>query len=95
MWRLNPGEVTDDTDMALCVARGDWFVAAEELHKASGKTAGNGSLMRTLPVAGGLAGIHIGFQQIPTYLTEKIILKEEILQLADKLYHLRIQGQVK
>jgi ADP-ribosyl-[dinitrogen reductase] hydrolase len=30
---------------------GDWFTAVERAHKILGKSAGNGSLMRCLPVA--------------------------------------------
>src|SRR5882724_11695836 len=42
-----PGEWTDDTSMALAIAE----VAAADLHQRTGHTAGNGSLMRTAPVA--------------------------------------------
>ncbi|GAB6172366.1 ADP-ribosyl-[dinitrogen reductase] hydrolase [Paradesulfitobacterium aromaticivorans] len=99
VWDLEPGETTDDTAMALAVARGilanpgdplpfiaeefvawfktdpkdvgniirttltegirrgasteeEWQIAAKIAHDANGgKSAGNGSLMRTLPVA--------------------------------------------
>ncbi|MFD1956795.1 ADP-ribosylglycohydrolase family protein [Paenibacillus thailandensis] len=91
VWRLEPGEVTDDTMMTLCVAEGllvnpddpreaigtrfiewygtkpkdigniirqslrnyegDWFEAAFLAHMDLGQSAGNGSLMRCLPVA--------------------------------------------
>lgn len=91
VWRLEPGEVTDDTMMTLCVAdgilnnaddplssigdeflkwcatspkdigniirqvfrsyNGDWFEAACAAHEMLGQSAGNGSLMRCLPVA--------------------------------------------
>jgi ADP-ribosyl-[dinitrogen reductase] hydrolase len=94
IWRLEPGEVTDDTAMTLAVAEGiitnptnpideigknfikwrdsdpkdigiatlmafskfnemkNWFKASEAAHKAlDGKSAGNGTLMRCLPVA--------------------------------------------
>ncbi|MBB3111149.1 ADP-ribosyl-[dinitrogen reductase] hydrolase [Paenibacillus phyllosphaerae] len=92
VWRLEPGEVTDDTMMTLCVAEGileepdqpykpigdyfmkwfqsnpkdigniiravfhryegDWFEAALVVHEDfHGRSAGNGSLMRCLPVA--------------------------------------------
>lgn len=90
-WRLEPGEVTDDTMMTLCVAEGilakpddplaaigeqfmnwyqtrpkdigniirhtfehvadSWFEAAYVTHIEMGQSAGNGSLMRCLPVA--------------------------------------------
>ncbi|NOU66303.1 ADP-ribosyl-[dinitrogen reductase] hydrolase [Paenibacillus sp. LMG 31461] len=90
-WRLEPGEVTDDTMMTLCVAEGilanpkdpldaigvefmkwyqtrpkdigniirhtfenveeSWFEAAYVTHIDMGQSAGNGSLMRCLPVA--------------------------------------------
>lgn len=90
-WRLEPGEVTDDTMMTLCVAEGilenprdpleaigaqfmswyqtrpkdigniirhtfenveeNWFEAAYITHIEMGQSAGNGSLMRCLPVA--------------------------------------------
>ena len=247
VWRLKPGEVTDDTEMTLCVARGilaspsdpiekigeefiawyntnpkdigliirsvirnykgDWFSAAEDLHRQTGKTAGNGSLMRTLPVAlaydnrgkmeeitrgqslmthfdpqateacilynrmahrllygdpleqvvqeevkgtiyeenlgqkpdcppdgyvvhtfhwvlywlmngrtftgmitgavnmggdsdtiaaiiGGLMGIHVGYAQIPAYLSDKILLKEDLLQIAQQIYEIPMNGKV-
>lgn len=90
---LIPGQVTDDTTMALCVSRGivanyhepievigeefvkwyrtnpsdignscrnsiamylkigDWFTASQMAHKQLGRSGGNGSLMRTLPIA--------------------------------------------
>lgn len=90
---LHPGQVTDDTQMMLGIARGilqdytnpvpavgdefvkwyqtnppdignicresirlfleegDWHQASETAHKRLGKSGGNGSLMRTLPVA--------------------------------------------
>lgn len=90
---LEPGEITDDTQMTLCVANGilknyndpiesigkefikwyesdpkdvglstthsisnyfilnDWKKASNQSHKTLGKSAGNGSLMRCLPVA--------------------------------------------
>lgn len=88
---LKAGEVTDDTEMTLCVARGilqnyenpidkigeefiawfksdpkdigvttintlskykgNWFEAAKLTHKKVGQSAGNGSLMRCLPIA--------------------------------------------
>ncbi|KRE86316.1 ADP-ribosyl-(dinitrogen reductase) hydrolase [Paenibacillus sp. Soil766] len=91
VWRLEPGEVTDDTMMTLCVAEGilakpddplaaigeqfmkwyqtrpkdigniirhtfenvedSWFEAAYVTHIEMGQSAGNGSLMRCLPVA--------------------------------------------
>ena len=91
VWRLEPGEVTDDTMMTLCVAEGilenprdpldaigvqfmhwyqtrpkdigntirhtfenvegNWFEAAYVTHIELGQSAGNGSLMRCLPVA--------------------------------------------
>ncbi|CAH1208094.1 ADP-ribosyl-[dinitrogen reductase] glycohydrolase [Paenibacillus allorhizoplanae] len=91
VWRLEPGEVTDDTMMTLCVAEGilenpkdpleaigvefmkwyqtrpkdigniirhtfenvekSWFEAAYITHNEMGQSAGNGSLMRCLPVA--------------------------------------------
>ncbi len=91
VWRLEPGEVTDDTMMTLCVAEGildspdspmeaigerflawyksdpkdigniirhvlgsydgHWFEAAYIAHMSMGQSAGNGSLMRCLPVA--------------------------------------------
>lgn len=91
VWRLEPGEVTDDTMMALCVAEGildnpdepmgaigerfrswyasrpkdvgniirhvleiyegDWFQAAFLADQDLGQSAGNGALMRCLPVA--------------------------------------------
>lgn len=91
VWRLEPGEVTDDTMMTLCVAdgilhhaddpvssigeeflkwyatspkdigniirqvfqsyNGDWLEAAISAHETLGQSAGNGSLMRCLPVA--------------------------------------------
>lgn len=91
VWQLSPGEVTDDTAMTLCVAKGiiqspddpiphmgeeflswyaqkpkdvgiiisqvlttykdNWEEAAKEVHhRLSGKSAGNGSLMRCLPI---------------------------------------------
>lgn len=90
VWHLEPGEVTDDTAMALCVAEGilhnpedpmnpigdnflawyrsdpkdigniirvvfstyegNWFEAAFLAHMDLGQSAGNGSLMRCLPV---------------------------------------------
>ena len=91
IWHLKPGEVTDDTAMTLCVAKGiiespddpipyiggeflkwynqkpkdvgiiisqvltmfkdDWEQAAKDVHyQLSGKSAGNGSLMRCLPI---------------------------------------------
>ncbi|MFC5404023.1 ADP-ribosylglycohydrolase family protein [Cohnella soli] len=90
VWRLAPGEVTDDTMMTLCVAEGilanpespmaaigdrflawyasnpkdigiiirhvlgsydgDWFEAAFLADMELGRSAGNGSLMRCLPV---------------------------------------------
>lgn len=89
--KLKPGEVTDDTEMTLCVAngivedykkplpaigkefikwmatkpkdvgistansiknfKGDWLAASKKSHEAVGKSAGNGSLMRCLPIA--------------------------------------------
>ena len=92
VWKVEPGETTDDTAMTLAVARGiiansddpieeigkrflqwrdtkpkdigitisiafenyqgDWFEAAENTHhQLNGKSAGNGSLMRCLPIA--------------------------------------------
>ncbi|MCM3039476.1 ADP-ribosylglycohydrolase family protein [Paenibacillus motobuensis] len=91
VWHLEPGEVTDDTMMTLCVAEGiledprepkaaigrlflewyrsrpkdigniirqafqkyegDWFETAFIAHMDLGQSAGNGSLMRCLPVA--------------------------------------------
>mgnify|MGYP001031220524 CR=1 FL=1 len=92
IFSFEKGEVSDDTDMTLAVARGilqqpdnpypfigkeflkwketmpkdigntidhvlthydgDWFFAAEQAHRSfGGKSAGNGSLMRVLPVA--------------------------------------------
>lgn len=91
VWELEPGEVTDDTMMTLCVAEGildspespmktigerfldwyksdpkdigniirhvlgnydgHWFEAAYIAHMSLGQSAGNGSLMRCLPVA--------------------------------------------
>ncbi|WP_195575110.1 ADP-ribosylglycohydrolase family protein [Paenibacillus sp. 1001270B_150601_E10] len=91
VWNLEPGEVTDDTMMTLCVVEGiledpaepkeaigrffikwyesrpkdigniirqvfhkydgDWFEAAFIAHMDLGQSAGNGSLMRCLPVA--------------------------------------------
>ncbi|RUS43334.1 ADP-ribosyl-[dinitrogen reductase] hydrolase [Cohnella sp. AR92] len=91
VWQLEPGEVTDDTMMTLCVAEGilenpadpkepigrrflewyrskpkdigniirhvlgiyegDWFEAAFLADLDLGQSAGNGSLMRCLPVA--------------------------------------------
>lgn len=91
VWRLAPGEVTDDTMMTLCVAEGimeqpaepmepighrflewyetkpkdigniirrvferyegDWLEAAFYAHHDLGQSGGNGSLMRCLPVA--------------------------------------------
>ncbi len=91
VWNLEPGEVTDDTMMTLCVAEGilenpsdpiesigrhffdwyesdpkdigniirhvfekyegDWFETAFISHMDLGQSAGNGSLMRCLPVA--------------------------------------------
>lgn len=92
VWRLQPGETTDDTAMTIAVAKGilcnpqdpippigeeflkwydsnpkdigniirevfrafkgDWFEAARQVHEmTSGRSAGNGSLMRCLPVA--------------------------------------------
>ncbi len=91
VWRLAPGEVTDDTQMTLCVAEGilshpgypedpigkqflqwfaskpkdvgmiiravlasyngDWYGTAKLVHEQMGQSAGNGSLMRCLPVA--------------------------------------------
>jgi ADP-ribosyl-[dinitrogen reductase] hydrolase len=79
VWNLEPGEVTDDTQMTLCVAegiladprnpvepigqnfliiravlgsyQGDWQQSAKAVHEYTGQSAGNGSLMRCLPVA--------------------------------------------
>ena len=92
VWKVEPGETTDDTAMTMAVARGiiansddpieeigkrflqwrdtkpkdigitisvafgnyqgDWFEAAEKTHhQLNGKSAGNGSLMRCLPIA--------------------------------------------
>lgn len=91
VWQLEPGEVTDDTMMTLCVAEGilddpsapvgkigkyfmewyytepkdigitirrvfqnytgDWLEAAKVTDQELGKSGGNGSLMRCLPVA--------------------------------------------
>ena len=92
IWHLKAGEITDDTAMTLCVAKGiiecsddpiphigeeflkwynqkpkdvgiiisqvltmftgDWEKAAKEVHyELSEKSAGNGSLMRCLPIA--------------------------------------------
>lgn len=91
VWRLEPGEVTDDTMMTLCVAEGilenprdpmqaigknflqwfdskpkdigniirrvfstyegNWFEAAMLADMDLGQSAGNGSLMRCLPIA--------------------------------------------
>lgn len=92
LFGFEKGEVSDDTDMTLCVAKGllaspldpygaigeaflawrdtkpkdmgnitesvfsmyngDWFYAAEQAHQSMfGRSAGNGSLMRVLPVA--------------------------------------------
>ncbi len=90
---LKPGQITDDTNMSLCIARGivrnpadpiaeigrefvkwyetdppdignscresirlyvekgDWFSASKEADILLGKSGGNGSLMRTLPIA--------------------------------------------
>ncbi|MEH7076551.1 ADP-ribosylglycohydrolase family protein [Neobacillus drentensis] len=91
VWKVMPGETTDDTAMTMAVARGimanpgnpieeigkhflkwrdtkpkdigitisvafgnyhgDWFEAAERTHQQlDGKSAGNGSLMRCLPI---------------------------------------------
>lgn len=92
VWKLVPGEVTDDTAMTICVAKGilknpeepiqaigeellkwystkpkdvgmtissvlsqfdgDWFKTSQLVRwQLNGKAGGNGSLMRTLPVA--------------------------------------------
>lgn len=91
-WNLQPGDITDDTEMTIAVVKGlmansnnpideigkqflrweqtnpkdigitirrvfqnyhgDWFQAAEHTHRQlNGKSAGNGSLMRCLPIA--------------------------------------------
>lgn len=45
-------------------------------------------------IIGGLIGIHVGYAQIPSYLSDKILLKEELLQVAQQLYEIRMNGKV-
>jgi ADP-ribosyl-[dinitrogen reductase] hydrolase len=42
----------------------------------------------TCAIAGGLAGLYYGYDAIPDRWKDKIILKDEILELAEKLYDL-------
>lgn len=43
-------------------------------------------------IAGGLAGLYWGFEAIPRRYVEVIVPKEELETLAEKLWHLRIDG---
>lgn len=44
----------------------------------------------TAAIAGGLAGLYYGYNNIPSKFKDKIILKKQLIELADKLYDLRI-----
>lgn len=206
-YRTDPKDIGGIIKRVIQNYAGNWYSAAEELHRKTGKTAGNGSLMRTLPVAlaysdrvkmeqvtrsqslmthfdarateacllynrmahrllkgesleqavveevrgtiyeenlgrkpaclpdgyvvntfrwvlywllnertfadmitgavntggdsdtiaaiiGGLMGIHVGYQQIPDHLADRILLKNEVLGIAQQLYEIRLNGKV-
>ena len=126
VWRLQPGETTDDTAMTIAVAKGivanpeaplvtigeeflkwyetspkyignilrmvfetyqgDWFHAAEEVHhRLNGKSAGNGSLMRCLPVA--LAYPNINEVEAITHQQSKMTHYDELAAEACIIYN--------
>lgn len=95
-YATKPKDVGNIIDGVLGSYRGDWFDAAKQRHRADGMTAGNGSLMRCLPVALAYADEHrmVEVTRLQSKMTHYDDLADEACVLYNRVAHRVMSGDM-